>query len=288
VPLDEDSALVLYTDGLLGTQAPDVSRLTSAVARYAAGRPLTAQPAGPAARCAWLEGLCDAVTAELPPEPLRHDDAALLTLAAGRVPEGDIASWDLPWAPESAGRARELAAERLTAWGLGGLAETASLIVSELFGNTIRHAVGIGPGPEAADEDGGLDALEEFLGYGGLPGTGEPAEHGKGTVRLRLLHLGSSVVCEVYDGSQALPRVRHPLLDDEFGRGLQLVAMLADHWGTRFTERGKCIWARIDAHKGDSDEGAAGAGADAPAARGAQAASRAQAQAQAGVAYGDA
>ena len=285
VPLDEDSALVLYTDGLLGTQAPDVSRLTSAVARYAAGRPLTAQPAGPAARCAWLEGLCDAVTAELPPEPLRHDDAALLTLAAGRVPEGDIASWDLPWAPESAGRARELAAERLTAWGLGGLAETASLIVSELFGNTIRHAVGIGPGPEAADEDGGLDALEEFLGYGGLPGTGEPAEHGKGTVRLRLLHLGSSVVCEVYDGSQALPRVRHPLLDDEFGRGLQLVAMLADHWGTRFTERGKCIWARIDAHKGDSDEGA---GADAPAARGAQAASRAQAQAQAGVAYGDA
>jgi serine phosphatase RsbU (regulator of sigma subunit) len=261
VRLAEGSVLVLYTDGLLGVQAPDVSRLTSAVARYTAVRPLTTQPAGPAARRSWLDGLCDAVTGELPAESQRHDDAALLILSMGRVPEKDIASFDLPWAAEAAARARELASERLTEWGLEGLAETASLIVSELFGNAVRHAVGIepepaAPGTDGAGTDGDLAALEEFLGYGGLHGGDTPVERAGGTVRLRLLRLGPSVVCEVYDGSQALPRVRHPLLDDEFGRGLQLVAMLADHWGTRFTERGKCIWARLDVHKGDSDDDA--------------------------------
>ncbi|WP_037914685.1 SpoIIE family protein phosphatase [Actinacidiphila yeochonensis] len=264
VLLEDDSVLLLYTDGLLGAQAPDVSRLTTTVTGYAASSPLSGQPTDAAARRAWLDGLCDAVVGGLPPEPMRHDDAALLTLATSRVPEEDIASWSLPWAPESAGQARDLVSERLTTWGLDGLADTVSLIISELMGNTIRHAVGIKPAPPVQEGDIGgdvgddLEGFESLIGHGGLNGAEETAEQSDGTVRLRLLRLGSSAVCEVYDGSQALPRVRHPLLDDEFGRGLQLVAMLADHWGTRFTERGKCIWARLDSAKGDEVEGAEG------------------------------
>lgn len=143
----------------------------------------------------------------------------LLALALGRVPDDRIASWDLPCAPESARRGRVLAAERLTAWDLGDLTDTATLVVSELIGNAVRHAVGIGR---------------------------DVADGVEGLLRLRLLRLtDDSVTCEVYDGSQATPRVRHPLLDDEFGRGLQLVAVTAKRWGTRYTEGGKCIWARV-------------------------------------------
>jgi GAF domain-containing protein len=262
--LAEDTVLVLYTDGLLGTRAPDPSELVEQIARYAAAAPM---PSERAAHRDWLDHLCRAITAKLPPDPTRHDDAALLTLATGRVPEDDVAAWDLPWAPESAGRARDLVTERLGAWHLEELAETATLIISELMGNTVRHAVGIAPhepespiapgasrptdGSPSSEPD--LDTLAELGGFGDLGELGGDADlsaegtrkHG-GVIRLRLLHLGTSLVCEVYDGSQAIPRVRHPLLDDEFGRGLQLVAMMADRWGTRYTEQGKCIWARLD------------------------------------------
>jgi GAF domain-containing protein len=213
--LDDGSVLVLYSDGLLGAGTP-AAPLTAVVSRYAATAPL---PADPRRRGLWLDSLCNTITEELPPDPRRQDDAALLTLSAGRVPEDSVASWDLPWAPESAGNGRILAAERIAAWGLSDLTETATLIVSELIGNAVRHAVGIGTG--VADDVAGL-------------------------LRLRLLNLGDgTVTCEVYDGSQATPRVRHPLLDDEFGRGLQLVAVTGEHWGTRYTEGGKCIWATI-------------------------------------------
>ena len=36
-----------------------------------------------------------------------------------------------------------------------------------------------------------------------------------------------------------------PTPDDEHGRGLQLVALLADRWGTRPTEHGKAVWAVV-------------------------------------------
>ena len=39
-----------------------------------------------------------------------------------------------------------------------------------------------------------------------------------------------------------LPRKLRPSPDDERGRGLQLVAMLADRWGTRPTPAGKAVW----------------------------------------------
>jgi hypothetical protein len=33
-----------------------------------------------------------------------------------------------------------------------------------------------------------------------------------------------------------------PTSDDEHGRGLQLVSLLADRWGTRPTPEGKAVW----------------------------------------------
>ncbi|MBM9440706.1 SpoIIE family protein phosphatase [Actinacidiphila bryophytorum] len=214
--LPESSVVVLYSDGLLEGAGRDPEQLAELVTRYTASAPL---PADEDRRAPWLDLLCETISGQLPPDPHRQDDAVLLALAIGRVPVDRIAAWDLPCAPESARRARALAAERLTEWGLAGLTETATLVVSELIGNAVRHAVGIGT--DVADDVDGL-------------------------LRLRLLRLtDDSVTCEVYDGSQATPRVRHPLLDDEFGRGLQLVAVTAQRWGTRYTEGGKCIWARI-------------------------------------------
>ncbi|CAG6396046.1 SpoIIE family protein phosphatase [Streptomyces cocklensis] len=216
--LPEGSVLVLYSDGLLegAERDRDPAPLADLLTRYSATAPL---PSDVGRREAWLDTLCDTITGQLPPDPHRKDDAVLLALALGRVPDDRIASWDLPCAPESARRGRVLAAERLTAWDLGDLKDTATLVVSELIGNAVRHAVGIGR---------------------------DVADGVEGLLRLRLLRLtDDSVTCEVYDGSQATPRVRHPLLDDEFGRGLQLVAVTAKRWGTRYTEGGKCIWARV-------------------------------------------
>jgi hypothetical protein len=290
--LAEGTVLVLYTDGLLGSRAPDPSELTAAVARYAGVAPV---PSGGERAEHWLGTLCDAITAELPPDPRRQDDAALLTLSTGRVPEDRMATWDLPWAPESAGRARDVTVAKLAQWELDGdLTDPATLVVSELIGNTVRHAVGLDtevggdddgldprlglgldPDPDAdsgpgsgsgsgagsvADGLGGPDGLDPAAaGYGGT--SGEPDRADAGHIRLRLLHFEHSLICEVYDGSQATPRVRHPLLDDEFGRGLQLVAMMAGQWGTRYTENGKCIWAKLDT-RALADRTATPAGAD--------------------------
>jgi two-component sensor histidine kinase len=62
-------------------------------------------------------------------------------------------------------------------------------------------------------------------------------------VEVRIRHTSRHVVLEVYDSATYLPRRMRPTPDDEHGRGLQLVALLADRWGTRPTETGKAVWA---------------------------------------------
>jgi anti-sigma regulatory factor (Ser/Thr protein kinase) len=83
------------------------------------------------------------------------------------------------------------------------LSMTTELLASELVGNVIRHA--------------------------------------KGPINLRLLR-GQVLTCEVSDGSPTTPRVRRASETDEGGRGLQLIAAIAQRWGTRYTPEGKCIW----------------------------------------------
>jgi PAS domain S-box-containing protein len=167
-------------------------------------RLLRAAHEGPGDMAADLERLCDTVTAGLlPAEHSTADDAALLIARLHALTDDNMASWPLPEDPRAAGQARRHIREQLHTWGLDDLTPTTELLASELVGNVVRHA--------------------------------------KGPVRLRLLH-GSELVCEVFDGSLTVPRIRRASETDEGGRGLQLVTALSRRWGTRYTATGKCIW----------------------------------------------
>ncbi|MFF3576015.1 SpoIIE family protein phosphatase [Streptomyces mirabilis] len=167
-------------------------------------RLLRAAHEGPGDVTADLERLCDTVTAGLlPAEHSTADDAALLIARLHALADDDMASWLLPEDPRAAGQARRHIREQLRTWDLDDLTPTTELLASELVGNVVRHA--------------------------------------KGPVRLRLLH-GPELVCEVFDGSLTMPRIRRASETDEGGRGLQLVTALSRRWGTRYTATGKCIW----------------------------------------------
>ncbi|THA33950.1 SpoIIE family protein phosphatase [Streptomyces sp. A1547] len=189
--LAEGSLLALYTDGLVETRGLDLDegleRLREALSRP--GRSLE-------------ETCTDVQNALLPEHP--PDDVALL-LARTRVlaPE-QVASWELPAEPTAAARARHLTETTLTRWGLGELAFTAELVVSELVTNAYRYG-------------------------GGTP------------VTLRLIR-DRSLICEVSDSSSTAPHLRRARTTDEGGRGLFLVAQLTERWGTRYTRDGKTVW----------------------------------------------
>jgi PAS domain S-box-containing protein len=66
--------------------------------------------------------------------------------------------------------------------------------------------------------------------------------HGRPPLDLRARIEGHDVFIEVRDQAIYQPRKLRPDETDEHGRGLQIVAALADRWGTRPTERGKAVW----------------------------------------------
>lgn len=150
-----------------------------------------------------LETLCSGLLADLPGESRFRDDAALLIARTRASAPQDIACWQLPDDPKAAGQARKHVQDQLTAWGLDELVFTTELLASELVGNVIRHA--------------------------------------RGPITLRLLR-SRALICEVTDRSLTMPRIRRAADTDEGGRGLQLVAALAERWGAHYTESGKCIW----------------------------------------------
>lgn len=117
----------------------------------------------------------------------------------------------LPRHPRSVGRAREAL---LGLAGLSGeLGETAALLMSELVTNALRH--GTPPGREIV----------------------VTVRRGEGLLRL-----------EVEDAGDALPRPRTPDPTDECGRGLGLVAALADDWGVAPRQGpGKRVWVTLKA-----------------------------------------
>ncbi|WP_079063452.1 SpoIIE family protein phosphatase [Streptacidiphilus griseoplanus] len=149
-----------------------------------------------------LEDLCDRVLGELDPHH-GEDDIALLMARIHALPDEAVGDWRLPPEPTSVARARELAIGWLLARGLDDLVDTTELLVSELATNALRH--------------------------------------GSGDIRLRLLR-DTTVVCEVWDNGYAQPRQRRAQETDEGGRGLQLVSLLAERWGSRRTPKGKIVW----------------------------------------------
>ncbi|MER7930095.1 SpoIIE family protein phosphatase [Streptomyces sp. NPDC096057] len=152
-----------------------------------------------------LEATCDAILEALLPADRPHDDVALLLARTQTFGDGQVATWDVDADPAAVARTRASVSEQLTVWGLEELDFSAELIVSELVTNAIRY--------------------------------------GRPPIRLRLIH-DRTLMCEVSDTSSTTPHLRRARTDDEGGRGLLLVAQLAEHWGTRHARRGKTVWAQ--------------------------------------------
>ncbi|MFF2007910.1 SpoIIE family protein phosphatase [Streptomyces sp. NPDC058195] len=190
VDLKEGSLLALYTDGLVESRDHPLDEGLDAL------RGALVEPERP------VEELCDHVLTTL---DTRHgeDDIALLMARIQGLPAEAVGDWRLPREPRSVGRARELARDRLLAWGLDDLVDTTELLVSELVTNALRY--------------------------------------GEGEIRLRLLR-DRTLVCEVWDAGLVQPRRRRARDTDEGGRGLQLVGLLSVAWGSRRTPRGKTVW----------------------------------------------
>lgn len=113
-----------------------------------------------------------------------------------------------PPAPESAGRARQLAAGACRDWSLPGLTDAVQLVVAELVANAIRHA------------------------------------HTDVVVRLERQPDGLRL--EVSDDDAGhLPRRGPGDIAAESGRGLQLVEALSRGWGVQADGPGKRVWAEI-------------------------------------------
>ncbi|MFQ6144626.1 ATP-binding protein [Streptomyces seoulensis] len=117
----------------------------------------------------------------------------------------------LPRQAASVPLCRHLVRQTLTDWKLPHTADTAELIVAELASNTIRHT------------------------------------HHK-SFRLTLRRMPGGVIrVTVTDRSRALPVPRDAGVDDLGGRGLALVDVLAQAWGTDRLLWGKRIWADLAA-----------------------------------------
>ncbi|KOV94986.1 PAS/PAC sensor protein [Streptomyces sp. NRRL B-1140] len=132
------------------------------------------------------------------------DDVVLMLARTTVLDAGKVRTWQLPPDPAAVARARKMASEQLAEWGLTEAEFATELIVSELVTNALR--------------------------YGGAP------------IELRLIR-DATLICEVSDGSSTAPHLRRARVFDEGGRGLLLVAQLAERWGSRQTATGKTIWA---------------------------------------------
>ncbi|WP_307129071.1 SpoIIE family protein phosphatase/ATP-binding protein [Streptomyces sp. B1I3] len=149
------------------------------------------------------EEICEAVLRVLVPARAR-DDIALLVGRTRLLAAEDVADWDVPSDPAAVSRVRADVSRKLAEWDLFEEAFTTELILSELVTNSIRHATG--------------------------------------PIRVRLIR-ERTLICEVSDRSSTSPHLRQAATTDEGGRGLFLVAQLAERWGTRYTDDGgKVIW----------------------------------------------
>ncbi|MEU5567265.1 ATP-binding protein [Micromonospora musae] len=139
--------------------------------------------------------------------PVRQD-CAEATRAAGAAAAPRLRARLEPVA-EACRRARELVVDACARWQLPEAAGPASVVLSELVGNVVRHA-------------------------------GTPMQV---TLTLRRPYLHIAVV----DGSRRGVRARVPDARSEGGRGLLLVRQLAKRWGCVPAGNGKAVWAMVPA-----------------------------------------
>lgn len=128
--------------------------------------------------------------------------------------------WRLPHHARSVGRARALFREQAASWSIPqDVTDTAELLLSELMTNAYRHAKA-----PAGREIWTRCALTDN--------------------RLRIT---------VTDANNTLPTPSAACPDDESGRGLALVATLADDWGSqrRRCGIGKEVWFEVALESAD-------------------------------------
>lgn len=161
------------------------------------------------------EETCDDVLGSALPA-CPHDDVALLVARTRLFARDQVAEWGVTSDPAAVAPVRADCGRILGAWGLEEIGYATELILSELITNAIR--------------------------YGSQP------------IRVRMLR-ERTLICEVSDGSSTSPHLRRAATTDEGGRGLFLVAQFAERWGTRYTARGKVIWAEQSLHGGLREQG---------------------------------
>lgn len=118
-----------------------------------------------------------------------------------------------PHSARCVGVARRELRQELAAWGLNRLAETAELVLSELFSNAVRHA---------------------------------RSPRGR-QIETRYEQTPGGVRIEVHDANGNWPELRKVTADKECGRGLRLVdALTGSRWGVSEREGvGKRVWAVV-------------------------------------------
>ncbi|MFF9059870.1 ATP-binding protein [Streptomyces sp. NPDC014882] len=116
--------------------------------------------------------------------------------------------------------ARQRVRKTLADWGVTGrLADSVTLLANELVTNAVTHC-------RVSDA----------------------------RVEVTLTLHGTELVLEVADPDRdRLPRLRHSGPDEEGGRGLALVAALADAWGCRQEPYTKRVWARFSPAEAETD-----------------------------------
>ncbi len=110
----------------------------------------------------------------------------------------------LPHATEAPAHARHLLRDVCEKWQLTALQGVVELLVSEVVTNAVRH--------------------------------------GEAPVQLWLAVHAHGLACAVADGDPQPPRMRTTSVDEESGRGLQLLTELADTWGSYPSSRDKLVW----------------------------------------------
>jgi anti-sigma regulatory factor (Ser/Thr protein kinase) len=135
-------------------------------------------------------------------------------LLPGIMPPSARRAWlDLDAA---SGKAREFTRHVLQSWGLLALAEDATIVVSELVSNALRH---------------------------GIRGAGEVTLDG---IDLLLCCRAGLMACAVADPGAEAPLLLSPDLTAETGRGLHVVQALSTAWGwTRLGGQCKAVWATM-------------------------------------------
>ncbi|MFD9608565.1 ATP-binding protein [Streptomyces sp. NPDC059083] len=141
----------------------------------------------------------------LPPSRVLPDESV-----ASRETGHPAYSQSLPREARSAETARRLVRTALTAWGLESLIEDATLVITELVANAVDH--------------------------GRLP-----------SIRVIVSRPSSQQVrVGVVDRSRTVPLLRTDADGDRLrGRGLVLVDMLTEAWGTELYRWGKQVWAEL-------------------------------------------